>query len=59
MRAISKRTSRRAILTSEARHTTVSWASPTGMIAFNDSDFGIEGDGNKSLRITFQEPALQ
>lgn len=33
--------------------------SPTEMIVFNDSDFGIEGDGNKALRVTFSEPVLQ
>lgn len=33
--------------------------SPTEMIVFNDSDFGIEGDGNKALRITFGAPVLQ
>lgn len=33
--------------------------SPTEMIVFNDSDFGIEGDGNKVLRVTFKEPVLQ
>lgn len=33
--------------------------SPTEMIVFNDSDFGIEGDGNKVLRVTFPESVLQ
>jgi len=33
--------------------------SPTEMIVFNDSDFGIEGDGNRALRVTFKEPVLQ
>jgi hypothetical protein len=33
--------------------------SPTEMIVFNDSDFGIEGDGNKVLRVTFEAPVLQ
>lgn len=33
--------------------------SPNEMIVFNDSDFGIEGDGNKALRVTFKEPVLQ
>lgn len=33
--------------------------SPTEMIVFNDSDFGIEGDGNKVLRVTFGSPMLQ
>ena len=33
--------------------------SPTEMIVFNDSDFGIEGDGNKVLRVTFGSPVLQ
>lgn len=33
--------------------------SPTEMIVFNDSDFGIEGDTNKVLRVTFPEPVLQ
>jgi hypothetical protein len=33
--------------------------SPTEMIVFNDSDFGIEGDGNKVLRVTFGSPILQ
>ena len=32
---------------------------PNEMIVFNDSDFGIEGDGNKALRVTFNEPVLQ
>jgi hypothetical protein len=33
--------------------------SPTEMIVFNDSDFGIEGDANKALRVTFGSPVLQ
>ena len=33
--------------------------SPTEMIVFNDSDFGIEGDGNIINRVTFSEPVLQ
>ena len=33
--------------------------SPTEMIVFNDSDFGIEGDTNKALRVTFASPVLQ
>jgi len=33
--------------------------SPTEMIVFNDSDFGIEGDANKALRVTFAAPVLQ
>ena len=33
--------------------------SPTEMIVFNDSDFGIEGDANKALRVTFASPVLQ
>jgi len=33
--------------------------SPNEMIVFNDSDFGIEGDRNKALRVTFKEPVLQ
>lgn len=33
--------------------------SPTEMIVFNDSDFGIEGDANKALRVTFKEPMLK
>jgi hypothetical protein len=32
---------------------------PNEMIVFNDSDFGIEGDSNKALRVTFKEPVLQ
>jgi hypothetical protein len=32
---------------------------PSEMIVFNDSDFGIEGDANKALRVTFSEPVLQ
>ena len=37
----------------------VAVVSPTEMILFNDSDFGIEGDGNIALRVTFAEPVLQ
>ncbi|WP_421694461.1 esterase-like activity of phytase family protein [Aestuariivirga sp.] len=37
----------------------VAVVSPTEMIVFNDSDFGIEGDGNIALRVTFAEPVLQ
>lgn len=33
--------------------------SPTEMIVFNDSDFGIEGDANRALRVTFKEPVLR
>lgn len=33
--------------------------SPTEMIVFNDSDFGIEGDANKAMRVTFGSPVLQ
>jgi len=33
--------------------------SPTELIVFNDSDFRIEGDARKVLRITFTEPLLQ
>ena len=33
--------------------------SPTEMVVFNDSDFGIEGDKNKSFRISFEEPVLK
>lgn len=33
--------------------------SPTEMIVFNDSDFGIEGDANKAFRVTFTSPVLQ
>jgi hypothetical protein len=33
--------------------------SPTELIVFNDSDFGIEGDANMALKVTFGSPVLQ
>ena len=41
------------------RRTEEARLSPTEMIVFNDSDFGIEGDGNIINRVTFSEPVLQ